>query len=94
MSSSVCYFYFSPVIDKTQPICYAVIPLWFLILISLFDSTAVTKENLHLKKFKTYNNECVKREWKLIFNEFVKCAMTYMYLGYDLKTFLPGKEGS
>ena len=22
-----CYFYFSPVIDKTQPICYAVIPL-------------------------------------------------------------------
>ena len=32
-----------------QPICYAVIPLWFLILISLFDSTVVTKENLHLK---------------------------------------------
>ena len=27
LSSSVCYFYFSPVIDKTQPICYAVIPL-------------------------------------------------------------------
>ena len=50
MSSSVCYFYFSPVIDKTQPICYAVIPLWFLILISLFDSTVVTKENLHLNK--------------------------------------------
>ena len=50
LSSSLCYFYFSPVIDKTQPICYTVIPLWFLILISVFDSTAVTKENLHLKK--------------------------------------------
>ena len=44
------YCYFSPVIDKTQPICYAVIPSGFLILISLFDSTVVTKENLHLKK--------------------------------------------
>ena len=30
------------------------------------------------KQFKTDNNECVEREWKLIFNEFVKCAMTYM----------------
>ena len=49
MSSSVCYFYFSPVIDKTQPICYAVIPLWFLILISFFDSTVVTKKNVHLE---------------------------------------------
>ena len=50
MSSSVCYFNFSPVIDKTQPICDAVLPLWFLLLISIFDSTVVTKENLHLKK--------------------------------------------
>ena len=50
MSSSVCYSYFSPAIDKTQPICHAVIPLWFLILIFLFDSTVVTKENLQLKK--------------------------------------------
>ena len=50
MLSSVCYFYFKPVIDKRQRICYAVILLWFLILISLFDSTVVTKENLHLKK--------------------------------------------
>ena len=50
MLSSVCYFYFSPAIDKTQPICHAVIPLRFLILIFLFDSTVVTKENLHLKK--------------------------------------------
>ena len=79
MSSSVCYFYFSPAIDKTQPICHAVIPLWFLILIFLFDSTVVTKENLHLKqKFKTDNSEYVEREWKFIFNEFFKCAMTYM----------------
>ena len=47
--------------------------------ISLFDSTVVTKETLHLKKkFKTDNNEYVVREWKLIFNEFVKCTMTYM----------------
>ena len=50
MSSSVCYFNFSPVIDKTQPICYAVLPMCFLLLISLFDSTVMTKENLHLKK--------------------------------------------
>ena len=50
MSFSVCYCYFSPVVDKTQPICCAVIPSWFLVLISLFDSTVVTKENLHLKK--------------------------------------------
>ena len=26
MSSSICYFYFSPVTDKTQSICYTVIP--------------------------------------------------------------------
>ena len=79
MSSSVCYFYFSPAIDKTQLICHAVIPLWFLIPISLFDSTVATKENLHLKKkFKTDNSEYVEREWKFIFNEFFKCAMTYM----------------
>ena len=51
LSSPVCYLYFSPVVDKTQPICYAVIILLrFLILISLFDGTVVTKENLHLKK--------------------------------------------
>ena len=63
MSSSVCYFYFSPAIDKTQPICHAVIPLRFLILIFLFDSTVATKENLHLKKkFKTDNSEYVERE--------------------------------
>ena len=57
-------------------------------------STAVTKENLITleKKFKTDNNECVEREWKLIFNEFVKCTMTYMYLGYDLKNFLTWKK--
>ena len=55
--TSVCYFYFSPVIDKTHPI-------WFLF---LTVRTVVIKENLHLKKqFKTYNNECVEREWKLI----------------------------
>ena len=95
MSSSVCYFYFSPAIDKTQPICNAVIPLWVLILIFLFDSTVVTKENLHLKKkIKTDNSEYVEREWKFIVNEFFKCAMTYMSLGYELKTFLPGKKGS
>ena len=41
MSSSVCYLYFSPLIDKRQPICYAVILLWFLILISLFDMAVV-----------------------------------------------------
>ena len=83
MSSSVYYFYFSPVIDKTQPI-------WFLF---LTVRTVVTKENLHLKKqFKTDNNECVEREWKLIFNEFVKCAMTYMQLEYDLKNFLTWKK--
>ena len=28
-----------------------------------------------------------------ICKEFVKCAMTYMLLGSDLKTFLPGKKG-
>ena len=79
MSSSVCYFYFTPATDKTQPIYHAVIPLRFLILIFLFDSTIVTKENLHLKKkFKTDNSEYVEREWKFIFNEFFKCAMTYM----------------
>ena len=44
-----------------------------------FDSTVVTKENVHLKKkLKTDNNEYVKQEWKLIFNELVKCVMTYM----------------
>ena len=65
LNSATFYFYFSPVIDKTQLICYAVIPLWFLMLISLFDSTVVTKENLHVKKnskLATGNNECVKRE--------------------------------
>ena len=63
MSSSVCYFYFTPATDKTQPIYHAVIPLRFLILIFLFDSTIVTKENLHLKKkFKTDNSEYVERE--------------------------------
>ena len=80
MSPSVCYFDFTLAIDKTQPIWHAVIPLWFLILIFLFDSTVVTKEDLHLKKkkFKTDNSEYVEREWKFIFNEFFKCAMTYM----------------
>ena len=68
MLSSVCYFYFKPVIDKRQQICYSVILLWFLILISLFDSTVVTKENLHLKKMHN-NNEYVEWEWKLIFHE-------------------------
>ena len=68
MLSSVCYFYFKPVIDKRQRICYAVILLWCLILISLFDSTVVTKENLHLKKVHN-NNEYVEWEWKLIFHE-------------------------
>ena len=72
MSSSVCYFYFGPVIGERQLMCYAVILLWFLIVISLFDMTVVTEENLH------NNNEYVKWEWKLIFNEFVKCATTYM----------------
>ena len=67
MSSSVCYFNLSPVIDKTQPICYAVLAMWFLLLISLFDSTVVIKENSHLKK-KIDNNECLERKWKLIFN--------------------------
>ena len=33
-----------------------------------------------------------KGEWKLIFNEFVKCAMSYMKLGYDLKNFLTWKK--
>ena len=37
-------------IDKAQPICYAVLPMCFLLLISLSDSTVATKENLHLKK--------------------------------------------
>ena len=68
MLSSVCYFYFKPVIDKRQRICYAVILSWFLILISLFDSTVVTKENLHLKKVHN-NSEYVEWEWKLIFHE-------------------------
>ena len=36
-------------IDKTQPICYDLIPLWFLIQISLFDSTVVTEENSSLR---------------------------------------------
>ena len=68
MLSSVCYFYFKPVIDKRQQICYAVILLWCLILISLFNSTVVTKENLHLKKVHN-NNEYVELEWTLIFHE-------------------------
>ena len=73
MSSSVCYFYFSPVIDKRQPICYAAMLSWFI----LVDSTVVTKENLHWKK-KHKNNEYVEWEWTLIFNEFLKCTLTYM----------------
>ena len=44
------------------------------------------------KQFKTDNNECVERGWKLIFNEFVKCAVTNMELGYDLKNFLTWKR--
>ena len=50
-------------IGETQAICNAVTPLRFLILIFLFDSTVVTKENLHLKKkFKTENSEYVELE--------------------------------
>ena len=53
----------SSVIDKTQPICYAVIPLWFLILISLFESTVVTKENLiHLKNNSNLTTMSVSNE--------------------------------
>ena len=80
MSSSVCYFNFSPLIDKRHLICYAVILLWFLILISLFDMAVVTQENLHLKKNEQQQWEYVewKWKWKLIFNEFVKCTMTNM----------------
>ena len=45
------YFYFSPVIDKRQLICYAVILLWFLALISLFDNTVCCdKRKLTLEK--------------------------------------------
>ena len=73
MSSSVCYFYFRPVIDKRQPICYAVMLLWFI----LVDSTAVTKDNLLWKK-EHKNNEYVNLEWTLIFNEFLKCTLSYM----------------
>ena len=36
------------------------------------------KKTYTWKKFKTDNKEYVKRERKLIFNEFVKWAMTYM----------------
>ena len=54
--------FFSPVIDKTQPICYPVIPLWFLILISLFDSIVVTKENLHLKNNSKLTTMSVSKE--------------------------------
>ena len=62
MSSSICYFYFSPVTDKTQAICHAVIPLSFLILISLFDSTVVTKENLQLKNNSFLTTMSVSKE--------------------------------
>ena len=88
MSSSVCYIYFSPVIDKRQPICYAV-KYWTVIFNTnffVFDSTLVTKENLN---FKTN----AQQQWvgyarmKLIFNEFVECAETYMLLGYNWKNF-------
>ena len=41
------------------------------------DSTAVTKENLHWKK-EHKNNEYVDWEWTLIFNEFLKCTLSYM----------------
>ena len=64
MSSSVCYVYFSPVIDKRQPICYAV-KYWTVIFNTnffVFDSTLVTKENLNFKKMHN-NNEYVTREW-------------------------------
>ena len=47
----ICYLqlllYFSPVIDKTA---------------DLLRRTVLTKENLHLKKFKTDNNECVEQK--------------------------------
>ena len=94
MSSLVYYFYFSPVIDKPQLICYTVIPLWFLILISLFDSTVVTKENLHLKNNSKLTTMSVsnENENESFINEFVKCAMTYMLLEYDLKNFLTWKK--
>ena len=63
LSSSVCYFYFSPVTDKTQPICYTVILLWFLILISLFDSTVVTlKENLCIGQIEA--SKCPPPPWQ------------------------------
>ena len=66
MSSSVCYFYFGPVIDERQPMCYAVILLWFLIAISLFDMTVVTKENLQNTVSIgqcTGNSSCCKESW-------------------------------
>ena len=62
LNSPTLYFYFSPVIDKTQLICYAVIPLWFLMLISLFDITVVTKENLHVKKNSKLTTTSVSNE--------------------------------
>ena len=46
--------------------------------ISLFDSTVVTKENLHLKKKIQNWKQYVELEWKFIFNEFFKCEMTCM----------------
>ena len=77
MSYSVSYFYFSPIVDKTQLICYAAIPLCFFLLISVFDNTVVTKENLHLKKNSKLAIMSVSKEnVRLIINEFVKCAMT------------------
>ena len=92
MSSSVCYSYFRPVIDKTQPICYAVIPLWFLILIFLFDCTIVTKENLHLKnnsKLTTMTVWNKNENWSLmnLLNnaQWLTCNWD-MNLGYDMKS--------
>ena len=43
---SVCYFYFSPVIDQQTIVIFN--------LISLFDSPVGPKENLHLKKIQNW----------------------------------------
>ena len=90
MSSSVCYFYFSPVIDKTQPICHAVIPLRFLILIFLFKSTVMTKENLHLKKKKS--KLTTVSMWNENENLSLMNFLIAQWLGYEFKTSLPGKK--
>ena len=51
---------FQSVTDKTLPICYAVIPLLFLILISLFDRQLWLKKTYTWKKIQDWQ-QCVCR---------------------------------